>query len=51
MTHQHTYDAQGKQLCCTKMQKINNNAQNAMQQHNDNDEHNHNEHSATKTIY
>lgn len=48
MTHQHTYDAQGKQLCCTKMQKINNNAQNAMQQHNDNDEHNHNEHSATK---
>ncbi len=48
MTHQHKYDAQGKQLCCTQEQKINNNAHDATQQHNDNDEHNHSEHSAAK---
>lgn len=48
MTHQHKYDAQGKQLCCTQEQKINNNVQAVKHQHNDNNEHNHTEHSATK---
>lgn len=46
--HKHIYNAQGKQLCCTQEQKINNNAQDAMQQHNHNDEHNHTEQSAAK---
>lgn len=48
MEHIHTYDAQGKQLCCTQEQKINNNSEPVIHQHNNNDEHNHTEHSSAK---
>jgi Cd2+/Zn2+-exporting ATPase len=42
MEHKHTYDAQGKQTCCSLEEKINAKAE---QQHSQDDGHNHNEHS------
>jgi Cd2+/Zn2+-exporting ATPase len=48
MTHQHTYDAQGKQLCCTQQEKIYTNAgASALLKdgHSKDDGHNHEEHS------
>ncbi len=46
MEHKHTYDEQGKQLCCTQTEKIYNNAGagDLIQNHSDNDGHNHDEH-------
>ena len=48
MAHQHIYDAQGKQLCCTQQEKIYKNAgakHLLKDNHSDNDGHNHEEHS------
>jgi Cd2+/Zn2+-exporting ATPase len=46
MEHQHTYDAQGKQLCCTQTEKIYTNAGagNLIKNYSDNDGNNHDEH-------
>ncbi|QNL48053.1 cadmium-translocating P-type ATPase [Olivibacter sp. SDN3] len=40
MEHQHTYDAQGRQLCCTREEKINSNVE-TMEHQLDHDGHNH----------
>ncbi len=48
MAHQHIYDKNGKQLCCTQQEKIYSNAgaSNLLKEkHAENDGHNHNEHS------
>jgi Cd2+/Zn2+-exporting ATPase len=48
MAHQHKYDAQGKQLCCTQEEKIYTNAgakELLKEEHSENDGHNHNDHS------
>ena len=48
MAHQHTYDAQGKQLCCTQQEKIYNNAGASAllkEGHTNHDGHNHDDHS------
>lgn len=47
MAHQHTYDKNGKQLCCTQQEKIYNNAGAAAllkEEHSKDDGHNHEEH-------
>jgi Zn2+/Cd2+-exporting ATPase len=47
MAHKHTYDAQGKQICCTQTEKIYTNAGAATllkEGHTENDGHNHDEH-------
>ena len=48
MEHQHKYDAQGKQLCCTQEEKIYNKAgasELLKKSHSEHDGHNHEEHS------
>ncbi len=45
MKHQHKYDAQGKQLCCTLEEKINKKPDN----HSDDDGHDHN-HSTRRKV-
>ena len=48
MAHQHTYDAQGKQLCCTQQEKIYNNAGASAllkEGHTNHDGHHHDDHS------
>jgi Cd2+/Zn2+-exporting ATPase len=48
MEHKHTYDAKGKQLCCSQQEKIYTNAEASSlleDGHSKNDGHNHNEHS------
>lgn len=47
MGHKHTYDEQGKQICCTQTEKIYTNAVTGslVKQHSKNDGHNHDKHS------
>lgn len=47
MKHQHKYDAQGKQLCCTREEKINKRADN----HSDDDVHDHNHSNEDKSTF
>jgi len=47
MTHQHTYDANGKQTCCTLEEKINK----STEHHSDDDGHDHNHSSEVKSTF
>ena len=47
MKHQHKYDAQGKQLCCTLEEKINKKPDN----HSDDDGHDHNHSNEEKSTF
>ena len=47
MEHQHKYDAQGKQLCCTLEEKINKNTEH----HSDDDGHNHDHSNEDKSTF